>query len=672
MTTIVYQRSFFADLNGLPLDGGSVYIGSANQDPETNPINTYWDDALTVPATQPLSVTAGYIVNNGVRAAVYVNQSSYSLRARNRSGIQVDYVASATDFPAVLSGSAGSSLVGFLQSGTGAVARTVQDKLRENAVSIADFRAPSDTDWTLAANRAAATGKNVYLPELAGGYVVSNQISQHANGQQFFGDGVTKSYFRIQSGFNMSATGVMYIPSTASEKGAGCTNIGFYFEQPGGATVRANLIQYPWAISAQGVSRLKFGGSVRLSGAWNGFDVRGNTGGFDANLLEIGAFNQGIWVDGAADFFHVTSLNFWPYDYIGGSFLTIWQDGSTNGLKCGRCDSLDIKSITGFNVAHSFFKSGSDEPFGFIGLLSLDGRRSILAASGGRVVVGSVYGTSDVDETKIALTGTANWSFGGHWFLPNTTGTNPCVLVNSASAIGSFSEGWTSSGSPNAPIFRCSSGEMILDLPKFDFGSNTARTQPFIDIAGGRATVSKPRFKDIGTGSGNAIAIASDENHDIEVNASLGWGVSLPSSVGIGSYSVDKNYGATATVAFATPGNSSFTYTTQATTYRVQGGICQFRTTLLFNTNAYTTPSGAFIIQPNIPFLPTYAMGVHISSMANVTFDASKTYAAELQTDGTILVRLITSAGALANFGTTNVPASTSNIQFYISGSFFV
>lgn len=93
MTTIVYQRSYFGDLNGSPLDGGSLYIGVANQDPQTNPISTYWDSALTIPATQPLTITAGYVVNSGARAAVYVAADSYSLRARNSSGTQVDYVA---------------------------------------------------------------------------------------------------------------------------------------------------------------------------------------------------------------------------------------------------------------------------------------------------------------------------------------------------------------------------------------------------------------------------------------------------------------------------------------------------------------------------------------------------------------------------------------------------
>jgi hypothetical protein len=60
-----------------------------------------------------------------------------------------------------LAANAGASLIGFLQAGTGAVKRTIEDKLRES-VSVHDFIGPgySDTaDHTLAFERALATGE---------------------------------------------------------------------------------------------------------------------------------------------------------------------------------------------------------------------------------------------------------------------------------------------------------------------------------------------------------------------------------------------------------------------------------------------------------------------------------------------------------------------------------
>lgn len=155
---------YFTDTNGDPLDGGYVYIGSANQNPKTSPITVYFDPDLTIPAPQPLRTTAGRIVRSGSPAAIYSNASTFSILIENKSGQQVAFVAEAESDPAsnmaALSASSGSSLVGFLQSGTGADARTVQDKLRE-FVSVKDFGAKGDgaTDDTNSINEAAVEAK---------------------------------------------------------------------------------------------------------------------------------------------------------------------------------------------------------------------------------------------------------------------------------------------------------------------------------------------------------------------------------------------------------------------------------------------------------------------------------------------------------------------------------
>ncbi len=92
MITIESPYTQFYDLDGSPLDSGYVYIGAANQDPETNPILVYWDRALTLPALQPLRTLNGIIARNGAPATVYA-ATDYSMMVRNARLAQVFYAA---------------------------------------------------------------------------------------------------------------------------------------------------------------------------------------------------------------------------------------------------------------------------------------------------------------------------------------------------------------------------------------------------------------------------------------------------------------------------------------------------------------------------------------------------------------------------------------------------
>jgi hypothetical protein len=94
-----------------------------------------------------------------------------------------------------LDDSDGSSLVGFIQAGTSAVATTVETKLRES-VSIKDFGAVGDgvTNDRAAIQAALNTGKSVLIP--SGTYLFSTSISFTAANQCIFGlgnDSILKS-----------------------------------------------------------------------------------------------------------------------------------------------------------------------------------------------------------------------------------------------------------------------------------------------------------------------------------------------------------------------------------------------------------------------------------------------------------------------------------------------
>lgn len=128
----------FFDANGHPLAGGKLYSYSAGT---TTPLVTYTDQAGTSANTNPV------ILDARGEASVWLGTGPYKLRLTTATDVDIwtvddIYSEGALSMQELLS-SAGSSLVGFIQSGTGATYRTVQSKLRDT-VSVKDFGAVGD------------------------------------------------------------------------------------------------------------------------------------------------------------------------------------------------------------------------------------------------------------------------------------------------------------------------------------------------------------------------------------------------------------------------------------------------------------------------------------------------------------------------------------------------
>lgn len=98
MSALSIQPTYpiFTETDGQPLEDGYIWIGAANLDPQTNPINVYWDTALTQLAGQPIRTEGGYPINSGTPARLYVN-SDYSIRVMNKNGSVVYSAPAATE-----------------------------------------------------------------------------------------------------------------------------------------------------------------------------------------------------------------------------------------------------------------------------------------------------------------------------------------------------------------------------------------------------------------------------------------------------------------------------------------------------------------------------------------------------------------------------------------------
>jgi hypothetical protein len=89
MSQITEPFPIFYNDDGTPLDDGMIYAGVANQDPRQNPVQLYWDSALSVPAAQPIRTLGGRPSYQGAPASIYLSQSSYSIAVFNRFGTPV-------------------------------------------------------------------------------------------------------------------------------------------------------------------------------------------------------------------------------------------------------------------------------------------------------------------------------------------------------------------------------------------------------------------------------------------------------------------------------------------------------------------------------------------------------------------------------------------------------
>jgi hypothetical protein len=158
------------DQRGNALAGASVAVQSGG----TN-VAIYSDDGVTRksnPMTTDASGGFSFYAANGTYDLVVTSASGVvsSLPSRVRL---FDVADAGLATSAALAASSGAALVGFVQSGAGAVARTVQDELRAIRVAPEHYAGSDTVKLKAAFDHCIATGKTV---ELEGDYTVTGPI----------------------------------------------------------------------------------------------------------------------------------------------------------------------------------------------------------------------------------------------------------------------------------------------------------------------------------------------------------------------------------------------------------------------------------------------------------------------------------------------------------------
>ena len=161
------------DANGNPYNGAKWYFYATGT---STPQNVYSDSTLLTSLGSMVTADSG-----GKFVPIYFDASLvYRGVLKDSTGAvtlhDIDPINAGV--MSALAASGGSALIGFLQSGAGSTARTVQAKLRDT-VSVKDFGAVGDgsTDDTTAIQAAvnAAAGAELYFP--AGHYKITSSIT---------------------------------------------------------------------------------------------------------------------------------------------------------------------------------------------------------------------------------------------------------------------------------------------------------------------------------------------------------------------------------------------------------------------------------------------------------------------------------------------------------------
>ena len=284
------QQYFTA--GGIPLVGGKVYTYAAGT---TTPLATYTTAAASTPNTNPV------ILDSRGEASIFFSAANYKIVVKDSLDSTIwtqDNLVG--DVLGSLAVSTGSSLVGHVASGTGAVATTVQTKLREN-VSLADFGADTTgaTDCSAAfALAIAAIGTN--------GEIKLNGLDYKLTAPVTIPKGITISgggaYINC-----VGLTACLYVSGTGIEN-LTIRDCNFYGDGTTGNTPSGGAIQSPsgcettgWSILNCSFDNLSFG--VAINSNLSGFHKRpkvigcrftrmvGTTTGVGIGLNIAGGFN---------------------------------------------------------------------------------------------------------------------------------------------------------------------------------------------------------------------------------------------------------------------------------------------------------------------------------------------------------------------------------------------
>jgi hypothetical protein len=167
MTRLTNPQPLWLNARGSLIDAGYIYVGQAGGDPETQPIQVYFDAEMTIPAPQPLRTLGGAIVNGAYPTSVFFPEADASVRVEDADSNLIAYYPSLAVDQAEYQP---------LDSDLSAIAALSTTAFGRQLLTVAN-----------AEGLASATGVAAALP-LAGGAVTGNITRQGAGAHIYWSD----------------------------------------------------------------------------------------------------------------------------------------------------------------------------------------------------------------------------------------------------------------------------------------------------------------------------------------------------------------------------------------------------------------------------------------------------------------------------------------------------
>ena len=358
----------FLDNNGNPLVGGKLYSFAAGTN---TPLATYTD--YTGLSANPNPV----IMNARGEASVWLSPVAYKLKLVDASNVEIWTVDNITNIipsvPATLAASDGSSLIGFIQAGTGAVAMTAQAKMRQyvnvdDFINLATF-ADGVTDVTSQIQNAitfAQTASNGHMEvrlsarkyRITGTLLVTGPVRLVGEGYLDFQNARPITIPPNGSWLiHANTTGPLIQFNGDLGKSSGMTNIGIFEEghsTPGGGWSPAVR---DWVIRNENTYGTLILDRVHFHGVYKGvFTVNSARPHYENITGQF--FYQGFHFDQIYDLGKLDGLHAWTYWSEADSVLQ-WQQANCIEITLLRVDGLWMDRIFTFAVKESIHISTS-------------------------------------------------------------------------------------------------------------------------------------------------------------------------------------------------------------------------------------------------------------------------------------------------------------------------